>query len=152
MIFAHIRTSFADAFFPRLAEWFAAGVLFALGWMLMVNDDLMATGTGRGYHLMLKIAGQETWCAILIGFGLVRLMILLVNGAWRRSPHGRAVTAFVSCYFWTQIALSFAPTFGFAFIMACGWLGADVVNVMRAMRDARSVDDAYAKGRSSGNQ
>lgn len=152
MIFAHIRNSFADAFFPRLAEWFAAGVLFAFGWLLMVNDDLMSTSAGRGYHRMLEIATQETWCGILIGFGLLRLMILLINGAWRRSPHGRALTAFVSCYFWTQIALSFAPTFGFSFVMACGWLGADVVNVMRAMRDARSVDDAYAKGRSSGNQ
>jgi hypothetical protein len=86
----------------------------------------------------------------MIVFGLVRLMILLINGAWRRSPHGRAVTAFLCCFFWTQIVLSFAPTFGFAFVMACGWLGADVINVMRAMRDARTVDEAYARGRAGG--
>lgn len=64
MIFAHIRSSFADAFFPRLAEWVAAGVLFALGWMLMVNDGLMTPGSGRGYHLLLEVASQPVWSVV----------------------------------------------------------------------------------------
>lgn len=157
VIFAHIQTRFAEAFFPRWAEWAAANVLVALGWMLAVHDDLMqaaiAGGYGRGYTLMLEIAGQHSWAIALVLFGVVRLAILLINGAWRRSPHGRAAAAFASCFFWTQIVLSFAPTFGFAFVMACGWLVTDMVNVMRAMRDARIVDDAYAaRGKGSGSK
>jgi hypothetical protein len=152
MIVAHIHTRFADAFFPRLSEWFAAFVLFGLGLMLLANDDLMVTGATRGYHLMLEIAPQQTWATVLVTFGTVRLMVLLINGAWRRSPHARAGFAFLSCFFWTQIMLSFAPTFGFSFVMSCGWLVADMINVMRAMRDARTSDDAFARDGASGTK
>ena len=48
------------------------------------------------------------------------------------------------------IALSFQPTFGFAMIMAYGWLLTDFVNVMRAARDARTVNDGLARGKGSG--
>ncbi len=47
-------------------------------------------------------------------------------------------------FFWMQITLSFAPVFGFAFVMAAGYLATDLINVFRAMRDARIVDDAIA--------
>ncbi len=147
MIIAHIRSNFLDAFFPRLAEWFAAGVLMCLGIVLMLNDGLMSNSTGRAYNLLLAIADQPTWATALILFSIVRLTVLLINGAWRKSPHLRALTAFLSCFFWTQITLSFAPVFGFGFSMALGWLALDMTNVMRAMRDARTVDDAYARGR-----
>lgn len=156
MILAHLKTSFAEAFFPRWAEWAASGVLLSLGWMLWINEALMATaiagGYGKGYELLLEVATQPAWAAALICFGAIRLSILFINGAWRRSPWGRAGAAFLSCFFWTQIVLSFAPTFGFAFIMACGWLVTDMINVMRAMRDARIVDDAYARGKESGSR
>ena len=145
MIIAHLRTSFVEAFFPRLSEWTASAVIAALGWMLMANPDLMASGTGRGYVLMLTIAEQPTWAKALVIFGTARLIVLLINGAWRRSPLARAISAFLACFLWTQIATSFAPTFGFAFTMAAGLLGMEVVNTFRAMRDARIVDDAYAR-------
>lgn len=154
MIFGHIRENLAAAFFPRLSEWFAAFVLISIGTMLSVNTTLMETaikgGYGQGYYLLLAVAPQGAWATAITVFGFGRLLILLVNGAWRRSPMGRAIAAFLSCFFWTQIVLSFAPTFGFAFVMACGWLGADMVNVMRAARDARTVSDALGRGKRSG--
>lgn len=155
MIMAHIRDNFTAAFFPRWAEWAAASVLLGIGLMLTVNTDLMvssvANGYGKGYQLLLAIAGQSVWATTLTIFGSIRILILLINGAWRRSPVARAATAFVSCFFWTQMVLSFEPTFGFAFVMACGWLLTDVVNVMRASRDARTVNDVLvARGKGSG--
>ena len=150
MILTHIRSSFREAFLPRLPEWHAAGMIFALGWMLSANPDRMATGGGGGYSIMLAIADQPTWSVVLMLFGAIRLLVLLINGAWRRSPWARAAMAFVCCFFWTQIVLSFATTFGFAFILSAGWLVADLVNVFRAMQDARTVDDAYARGASRG--
>ncbi|MER9937397.1 hypothetical protein [Mesorhizobium sp. M0088] len=154
MIIAHIKDNFAAAFFPRWAEWAAASVLLSIGLMLSINTDLMvssvANGYGRGYQLLLAIAGQSVWATALTVFGSTRLAILLINGAWRRSPVARAVTAFISCFFWTQLVLSFQPTFGFAFVMACGWLLTDIVNIMRAARDARTVNDVLAREKGSG--
>lgn len=154
MIIAHIRSSFVEAFFPRWAEWAASLVLLALGWMLSANEDLMlkavASGSGRGYTLLLAIAGQGTWAFALSLFATARLIVLLVNGAWKRSPVARACFASLSCLFWSLIALSFQPTFGFAMIMAYGWLLTDFVNVMRAARDARTVNDGLARGKDIG--
>lgn len=147
IIFAQMRDHFAEAFFPRLSEWTAAGVVFFLGMILTANPELMHTANTRGYVLMLAIAEQPTWAAVMKGFGALRLLILFINGAWRRSPWARAACALLSCFFWTQITLSFAPVFGFAFGLAAGFLCMDMVNVFRAMRDARIVDDAYARNR-----
>jgi hypothetical protein len=152
MFVSHVRTNFAAAFFPRLSEWLAACVLFALGTVLAANADLMVSTDAEAYQLMRLVAPQSTWSLVLIGFSCIRLIILLVNGAWRRSPHLRALTAFLSCFVWTQIVLSFAPTFGFAFVLACGWLGMDMINIMRAMRDARTIDHAHAAGAISSGQ
>jgi len=154
MIMAHIRDNFTAAFFPRWAEWAAAMVLLGIGLMLSIHTDLMvssvANGYGKGYEFMLNIAGQSLWATMLTVFGSTRLAVLLINGAWRRSPVARAVMAFLSCFFWTQLVLSFQPTFGFAFVMACGWLLTDIVNIMRAARDARTVEDVLARGKGIG--
>lgn len=150
--FDHMTTSFSAAFPPRRSEWFAAAVVFGMGWMLSINDGLLQTQGRVGYALMIQVATQEVWAMLLVLVGVVRLLVLFANGAWRRSPHARAFTAFASCFVWTQLALSFFPTFGFAFIMACGWLASDMVNILMAMRDARLVDDAYRASRKRGNQ
>lgn len=151
MILAHIRSSFAAAFFPRRSEWSSAAVIAALGLVLTFNETLMATSPGRGYLLLLSIAHQPVWAMVLLLFGLARLLVLLINGLWRRSPHLRAGSAFLACLLWTQLVLSFAPTLGFAFTMACGWLATDMFNVFYAMRDARSVDDHFARSKASGS-
>lgn len=152
LIFAHIRDNFANAFFPRLSEWAAAGCLLGVGLMLSANGDLMTSTKTQAYQLMLMIADQSTWASILKIFASLRLIILLINGAWRRSPHLRAISAFLTCYFWTQITLSFLPTFGFAFVFAAAFLCLDFVNSIRAARDARIVDNAYSKGAKTGGQ
>lgn len=147
---AHIRHSFADAFFPRLSEWSCASCLLALGFMLSANPELMLSSKTQAYQLLSMIANQSTWAAIMQGFAIVRLMILLVNGAWRKSPHLRSFSAFLTCFFWTQIMLSFLPTFGFAFILSLWILLQDITNSIRAARDARIVDHAYGKGGTEG--
>lgn len=144
MFIAHICTRFAEAFFPRMSEWTPAGTVAFLGWILTVNPNLMTSAQSSAYDLMLSIASQPAWSAVLMIFGAARLAILLINGAWRRSPLARAAMAFLSCFLWTQIMLSFLPVFGLAFGMSVGFLVTDVINVFRAMRDARTVDDAYA--------
>lgn len=151
MILAHIRSSFFDAFFPRLGEWNAASVTFAIGVMLLDNPERMFADF-EAYRLMLGFFSQPTWSLIFLGLGLLRLIVLTINGAWRRSPLARGVMAFLSCFPWALLVLCFASSFGFAFIMAAGYLSLDIVNVNRAMGDARTVDDALARGRKSGHE
>lgn len=150
VVFAHIRDSFADAFFPRLGEWWTAGLLLALGFVLTGNPDLMATSKSNAYQLMMMIASQSTWATVMKVFAAGRLIILVINGAWRRSPHFRAIGAFLTCFFWMQITLSVASTAGFLFIFSAGVLILDFANFIRAMRDARTVDHAYAGKKNGG--
>lgn len=146
MFFAHIRDNFAAAFFPRMSEWACAVAVFGIGVVLDVNPDLMATTKTSAYILMLSIASQAAWAKAMIIFGLCRLMVLLINGAWRRSPHLRSILAIASCFPLYTLAMSFMPVFGIAMVFAWVFLGMDVINAVRAAGDARIVDHAHARG------
>lgn len=146
MIFAHIRTRFADAFFPRMMEWQAASVMAWGGFMMFANDDLMATSP-KAYTLMLAWASQPVWAWFASILGVSRLIVLIVNGAWRRSPHARAVTAFLACGMWFPLCVSFSVTAGWAFVLALGMLAGDALNIIRTARDARIVDDMHSRPR-----
>lgn len=150
--FASVRTHIVEAFYPRLSEWFCASILMALGFMLSENADLMTSSKTATFDLMLMIAPQEKWSLIMKLFATLRLVILLINGILRRSPHLRAGSAFLSLFFWTQIALSAKATFGFVFVFSAGIAVLDFLNVTRASRDARLVDYIHAKGGPEGGQ
>jgi hypothetical protein len=147
IVLAHIRNNFANAFFPRLSEWWAASLLMWLGFVLSANPDLMASSKTSAYQMMLMIGDQDTWSWVMRAFAATRLFVLLINGALRRSPHLRAAGAVITCFFWMQITLSVAPTFGLLFGLAVGVLILDFANFIRAMRDARVVDYTYANAR-----
>jgi hypothetical protein len=141
MFVAHFRRSFAAAFFPRLSEWAGAVGIFAVGLVLSANADLMANAKTSSYNLMLWVGPQIAWSVGMMVFGFMRLLILLVNGAWRRSPHLRAATAFLSMLPFTLITLSFYQTFGIAMALVGVFVAMELINTMRAASDARTVDD-----------
>ena len=146
LILAHIRDNFAAAFYPRLSEWACALAIFGIGIVLHVNADLMATARTSAYGLMLSIAYQSTWAATMIVFGFLRLGVLLINGAWRRSPHLRSIMAILSCFPLYTIAMSVMPVFGMLMVFAWIFVGMDVFNAVRAAGDAKTVDHAHARG------
>lgn len=141
VVFAHIRDSFAEAFFPRWAEWVSAGTIAFCGFVLRANENLMASAQTDAYKMLLAMASQSSWSVVLILFAVARLVVLFVNGAWRRSPHLRTAMAFLTCYWWMMVAMSMSTVFGLAFAFACGFLVLDIGNAYRAARDARTVDD-----------
>jgi hypothetical protein len=147
LVLKHIHDNFAEAFFPRRSEWVAATLLLVLGWMISVKVDLMAVAT-PAHGMAAFIAPQWVWSSCLIVFALARLIILLINGTWRRSPHARGITAFLSCFFWAQLTLYFIlsrdPLFAPFFILPGSWLVTDMLNIQYAFRDARTVDHLYA--------
>ena len=146
LILAHIRSNFAAAFFPRMSEWACAAAIFGIGLVLHFNVDLMVNATTSTYSLMLSIATQQTWSRALLVFGICRLVVLLINGAWRRSPHLRSIMAILSCFPLYTIAMSVLPVFGMLMVFAWIFLGMDVINAVRAAGDAKTVDHAHARG------
>ena len=152
---AYDSSKFSKIFFARWSELAASGMMICLGWVWCINERLMIDSPRHAYHLMLEITDQQTWSYVLIGFGLGRLMLLIINGAWRRSPLARVIASFLSMYVWFSLTQSFADSFGTAYVMAAWALVTEFVNVIRAARDARIVDDAYhslAEGKHGGSK
>lgn len=145
MFLAHIRTNLSRSFLPRVPEWIAAGTTVLLGFLLSKNPELMASTTSKGYKIMLSIADQATWAWVFYLVGLARVIVLIINGAWRRSPLIRAGAAFMTCFLWSQAMLSFYPTQGFAYAFSWGFLVMEITNAYRAMRDLREVDDLLSQ-------
>lgn len=151
IVLTDFRRHFSNAFFPRLSEWMMAGHLLLLGYILTINTMLMQTGK-ESHRFLLMIADQNGWAIMLLLLGLVRFIILIINGAYRRSPHLRALTAVLSCFVWFQVAVSFYSIMGWAFAAYAIASITDLMNIMRCMRDARIVDDAHRHGASTGGQ
>jgi hypothetical protein len=144
MLLTHISQSFETAFYPRLSEWFAAGVLLMIGWVLLNNTDLMQTTLPFEVKTsLLRIMSQSSWSVAFLFLGFARVVVLMINGAIRKSPWLRAIAASLSCFMWLAMFASFWSVQGIGMVLAGGYLGMDFVNIIRAMRDARQVDDAY---------
>lgn len=129
--------------FPiRVTEWLLAGIMFSwavVAWNLTPYDWDASLYTG-----LRRVADDnQTWATFAFLIGGTRLAALAINGAWRPSPHLRAIGAFFACFMWLQITLGIAS----AEIRATGiaiypWLLiADIYNVFRASHDARISDD-----------
>lgn len=144
MFVAHVRDSFSAAFYPRLSEWSCAALIILIGLMLVINPDLMAGSQSQAHALMLMVGRQTYWAQAMLILGGVRICVLIINGAWRRSPHLRAVLAFLSCGPLCLIALSFTPIMGISTAYAWVPLVTDMINTIRAAGDARSIDHEFA--------
>lgn len=144
MIIAHITTSFRETFHARASEWALALVLFNWALILFLNDDLFS---GASYVVLAGLASQTTWAWGCLAFSSVRLTVLAVNGAWRRSPHMRAACAFLSCFVWFQITLGMMQSgtwsTGMAVYPVLFFL--DTFNVIRASGEAGRSDTQHRR-------
>lgn len=144
MLIAHIRENFRSAFYPRMSEWACALMIFNWGVILRYNETVMSLNPS--FDGMLQVAQQSTWSTACIWLGGLRLTVLLINGAWRRSPHLRGITAFLCIFIWFQVVLSVSQTFGTGMAVYPVILLTELLNVMRSFQDARLVDDAFGGG------
>lgn len=144
-----IVVRFQQTFPLRIAEWLMSAVLISWGVILGLNSTVFAISPVMGE--LAHNAPQGYWAVGMLALGLVRFVMLVVNGAWRASPHLRAAGAFLTCFVWLQISFALArtgiPNVGLA--VYPWFLLLDTYNVFRAMSDARVADDR-AKGANSG--
>lgn len=141
----HTQSRMTHVFYSRLSEWFTAATMLVVGYILFTNSDLMATVAKRSdaYKFMLSFAEQKTWAVICIYGGIARLIVLGINGAWRKSPHLRGIASFLFCFVWYHITVSFYEVYGLAFGMAFMILLLEFFNLIRCFGDARVADVVY---------
>ena len=144
MILAHIRASFRATFEARKSEWGLA--LSTMLWGLIVLHEPGRFAESRAYSDFLHLMSQNAWGMAAFTIGSLRLTVLFFNGLLRRSPHLRALTAFMSCFLWMQISLGLFAADGFTGLaMYPVALGMDIFNVLRAAREAGMIDTRVAK-------
>jgi hypothetical protein len=62
--------------------------------------------TERYFGTMMNLMPQKAWGIAAASVGGFRLVLLLINGAWRASPHLRALGAQLSCFLWIMLFMS----------------------------------------------
>ncbi len=150
MDFLHMTRSFRKTFAVRASEWALALMLLNWSVVLFANPELFADRPS--YAAIDAIMPQETWALVCFMAGAGRLIVLMINGAWRRTPHLRAAGAFIACFFWFQITLGF----GQAEIWSTGMaiypvlLVLDAYNVIRAITDAAIIDNHFKRAADNG--
>lgn len=128
--------------FPiRVLEWLLAGVM--LSWSIACWHLDPVAWSQPTFSGLARIANSNTWAFMAFWIAAIRLAALMINGAWRPSPHLRAAGAFLACFMWLQISLGvLAAEVSSTAIAVYPWLLlADIYNVFRASHDARVSDD-----------
>ena len=139
IISAHIK-SFRETFEGRASEWALAIIMLGWGLALVVNDTLFYTSPNL--KTLAAMAPQDTWATAFLIVGSLRLVALAINGWWRRTPHIRYVTGFLSAGVWYLLSVGIwrndailpgTITYPVYFLL-------DMYNVWRAVGDAGWVD------------
>lgn len=131
--------------FPlRVTDWLVSNIL--LTWGLLLFYVTPETWDGGFFSGLRVVAGQETWATVAVVLGLARIVALFINGAMRRTPHVRAMGAFLSVFIWLQLTLGMlnAETTGVGLAFYPWLFLADIYNVYRAAQDARDSDVRHA--------
>lgn len=140
MIIVEMKKHFRE----RAIEWWAASLLAAWGAYVLWYPGLFAALPPT--NGLLRFAPQFMWGLVALGFGLLRLIALTVNGFWYRTPMIRLVAAFLCVFVWFMIVvgslLSPFPSLG---IILYGW--SMIADMYSTFRSASDTYEAEAQGR-----
>ncbi len=126
----------------RVAEWFMGSLIMVMGGGLALQPAIFTANPF--FSDFVRVASPREWAVGLVALGVGRLAALTINGAWRRSPHLRLGTAFLSLFLWYQMSAlaweSTVPNLGIAMYPALLLL--EVYCVYFAACDAGLSDEA----------
>jgi hypothetical protein len=116
-------------------------------WAIVLTWHPALFDTAPSYSAMADLFSQNTWAIICLIVGGGRLTVLAINGAWRRSPHMRAASAFLSCFVWYQISIGLlqAETGGTGLAVYPVLLCLDAFNAIRAFGEAGKSDAIHQR-------
>lgn len=127
-------SSLRETFESRASEWMLTGATLSLAAVFFVNEGMFLREAFEGLRGMNS--SRFFWGFIFAIIGLIRLTVLLVNGAYWRTPHFRAATAFLSSGIWFVLCAGFARN-GSVLIALVPWIFfLDAYNTRRAAKEA----------------
>jgi hypothetical protein len=124
----------------RVIELYFSTVMLALGLVLLAPG---ASFDAANYAYLRATLTEETAGAVLGCVGGLRLVAVIVNGAWRPSPLVRFAGCVVGAQFWGMMAVSFWVGSGeaipgmLAFVVPAGAF--EIYSAGRAMADAHRM-------------
>lgn len=135
-----IKVSLGDHWRIRRSEWMLSLCTLSLGLVWLTRPGLMLP---QYFALMLSLWAQDAWGQVAAALGLFRLAMLLINGAWRASPHLRILGALASIALWLALLLNAlaasAPVQSVGFWAI--FFGFDMFSIIDAAGDARMADE-----------
>lgn len=137
------RTKSLIEHFPsRASEWAAAAILFL--WSMIVYTTQGSALEGQ----QLNLSNPIMWSAIFMALAGIRITILYINGALRRSPHFRSGLAFLSCFAWFQIVIASVNVEQLTTDLAVYpiLLALDFYNAYHIAVEARITDEGFKHG------
>lgn len=133
MVIIHAWQSLSDTFEARASEWAMSAAILCLGLVCVVNTELFLA---PNFHGLTEWLSQQTWAILFLLVGTARLTVLLINGAYWRTPQFRSIFAFISAGVWFQLLLGFAANISFALAIMPFLFLLDAYNALRAAREA----------------
>lgn len=98
MLVVHFRSTFRQ----RMPEWFAAGTLALLGAILLQPHHVFSEPC---FIPLARIATEAVWGWAALMIGAMRLMALIINGAWRATPVLRQIGCTFGIVVWVGMAV-----------------------------------------------
>lgn len=133
------------SFHHRLSEWMLGSILMGMGFLFSLPQVSM------GSEILMDMKhtmSEEAWATTCILLGTVRMIVLVINGAWAKQSHARAVLGVLHLLVWTQISIVFinfaVPSPGD--IIFPVFLIAEIFIVLRAAAEAGSIDASKKNG------
>jgi hypothetical protein len=132
------EVSFASKFRERMPEWILSLGLLLWGLFLLLPVNYAVY---EPMHVLLSLSTVAVYSSIAIIVGSIRLIFLIINGAWRPSAHIRALGCIASSFIWSGLLVgsivSTLPTTSVVYLML---LTFDIVSLWFAAEDAKIAD------------
>lgn len=126
--------SLRETFEARASEWMLTGAIISLAIVFFANEEMF---TREAFQGLRDISGNRLmWATAFAVIGFIRLTVLIINGAYWRTPHFRAATAFLCTVIWFALCAGFARN-GSVLIAIVQWIFfLDAYNTRRAAKEA----------------
>lgn len=126
----------------RSTEWLSGMVMISWGWTLFLPGDTLA---GPAFAAFRRFDfTEETWAGVFLGAGVLRLVMLFINGRWPKTPLFRMVLSAFGATSWLHVSFLLYQSH----VQAAGPMGTgpgvyailalfDLISVFRASVDVR---------------